>query len=260
MRLDDEHWMRLGRDLGRSAARAAPAWTDANAHDPGTTIASLAAFLAEQLTHRIDTLGPGGLEAVRRLVRNADALATAIETSTGAAANVECASAGLRRVRFLAGRLLDAEDLQAEQDYVVARLGRRNRLLHGAGIVAGLEVTLDPGDDAPPTLAIGPGLAFDPTGREIHVDAPCRLTLPASGERFWVLLRFDERPCRSVPVSDLPNDAGEAAPTQPTRIVESFTATLSATPDADAVSVARVQRARGRWRIDARFKAPRVHR
>jgi hypothetical protein len=260
MRLDDDPWMRLSRELGRSAARAVPAWTEANAHDPGTTIAMLAAFLAEQLTYRSDGLGPDALEPVRRLARHANALVTSIEQSIAAAGNDECASAGLRRVRYFAGRLLDAEDLQAEQDYLVGRLDRRNRLLHGAGIVAGLEVTLEPGDNGEPALVIGAGLAFDPRGREIHLEAPCRLPLPASVDPLWVLLRFDELPCRRVPVGGTPGDGAETSMAQPTRIVETFAATLSATTDADAVSVARVQRVRGRWRIDARFTAPRVRR
>jgi hypothetical protein len=168
----------------------------------------------------------------------------------------------LRRVRYFAGQLLDADDLQAEQDYVVARLNRRNRLLHGAGIVSGLDVALEAGAGDPAEVVVAPGLAFDPAGREIHVEAPCRLALPASDAAQAVLLRFVERRCASVP-SAAAAAGGEAAETalgQPSRIVETFAASLSPAPDAEAVCVARLHRVRGRWRIDARFTAPRVRR
>ena len=259
MRLDDEQWIRLARELGHSASGVVPSWTEGNAHDPGIAMATLSAFLAEQLTHRSEGLGNEARAQVRRLARHAAALATAIDAVPGN----DCDRPGLRRNRYFAGRLLAVEDLQAEQDYVVERLDRRNRLLHGAGIVTGLEVTVEPGDGGAPAVVVAPGLAFDPAGREIHLDAPCRLALPASAVDMGVWLRFDEQPCRSVPaIGEPPDGAEETASAQPTRIVETFAATLSAAPvaDADAVAVGRVQRHRGRWRLDPRFEPARARR
>ena len=251
MRLDDEQWIRLARELGRSASGVVPSWTEGNAHDPGIAMATLSAFLAEQLTHRSEGLGHEARAQVRRLAHYVAALATAIDAAPGDA----CDRPGLRRNRYFAGRLLAVEDLQAEQDYIVERLNRRNRLLHGAGIVTGLEVTVEPGDGGEPEVVVAPGLAFDPAGREIHLDAPCRLPLPASDVALGVWLRFDEQPCRSVPAIGEPSEGAEdTSPTQATRIVETFAATLSAAPDVEAVAVGRVQRHRGRWRLDPRFE------
>jgi hypothetical protein len=47
---------------------------------------------------------------------------------------------------------------------------------------------------------------------------------------------------------------------EPTRIAETFEASLAPAPIADALSVARVRRTRGRWRVDPAFKAQRVRR
>jgi len=257
MRLDDEQWIRLARELGRSAARVVPSWTEGNAHDPGVAMATLSAFLAEQLACRSDGIGSEARAQVRRLARHAAALAAAVDV----AASDDCDRPGLRRNRYFAGRLLQVEDLQAEQDYVIGRLNRRNRLLHGAGIVAGLQVTVEPGEDGGPAVVVAPGLAFDPAGREIHLDSPCRLPLPASDDALGVWLRFDEQPCRSVPAMGEPSDGADGtAPAQPSRIVETFIATLSAAPDDEAVAVGRVQRHRGRWRLDPRFEPIRARR
>jgi hypothetical protein len=41
------------------------------------------------------------------------------------------------RMGFFDGRLRSAEHLTVEQDYVLGRLRRHNRLLHGCGVVQG---------------------------------------------------------------------------------------------------------------------------
>jgi hypothetical protein len=265
-RLDDERWSDLSRELGRAAARVVPSWTDANSHDPGLSVLALLAHLTEQLGYRRDTLGPAALARLRALASDA-ALWAAGPAEDGASASAgagdDCPP-GLRRLRYFSGQLLGADDLQVEQDYVVARLNRRNRLLHGEGVVDGLDVTVAAGiGDTAAAVLIAPGLAFDRLGREIEVDAPCRLDLPADGPALWVGLRFAEQPCRPVPAFDpaAPSDPTADAPlAQPTHIVETFAAALSAAPDADAVTVARVHRLRGRWRVDARFEPRRPRR
>ncbi|HEX2539486.1 MAG TPA: hypothetical protein VHM00_00210 [Caldimonas sp.] len=258
MRLNDEQWTSLSRELGRAAARAVPSWTEPNPHDPGITLVTLFAFLAEQLGFRQDTLSPAAQAQLRQVAGRAAGLAAAPEAAAG---EDDCGS-GLQRPRYFAGQLLAAADFQAEQDYVVARLNRRNRLLHGAGIAAGLAVTVEPGTGGEPVLVIAPGLALDGHGREIHLESACRLPLPPSGTALWVLLRYRERPCRRVPAGAPPSgaDADEPALVQPTRVVESFEATLAGAPDAEAVSVARLRRLRGRWAVDLAFQPPRTRR
>ncbi len=106
---------------------------------------------------------------------------------------------------------------------------------------------------------IAPGLAFDPRGREIFVDACCRIALPSSAVALLVQLAYRERPCRSVPASA--TDSGTDADTmEATRIAETFEASVAPAPIDDAVSIARLRCTRGRWRVDPAFKAQHVRR
>ncbi len=236
--------MRLARDLERAVTRAAPDWTGSNPGDPGVTLLELLAFLADDLHHRRATLSPHARLLARDLADRASALSTT-DAGTGPAAD---AGGGLQRVDYFSGQLLGTDDFQAEQDYLRGRISRRNRMLHGIGIVAGLDVTTDTGGAH---VVIAPGLAFAPDGNEIGLDAPCTLALPASGTAWLVQLAYREAPCRNVV-----SPAGTSA----SRIVETFDASLAATVDNNAVPLARVHRVRGRWRVDAKFAPPRIRR
>ena len=72
------------------------------------------------------------------------------------------------RNKYYYGKLLSVEDFTAEQRYMNDKRRLINRLVHGIGVVSGLNVTCV--DDR--TISIDSGLAFDNTGREIVVDAP----------------------------------------------------------------------------------------
>src|SRR5689334_8005891 len=86
-----------------------------------------------------------------------------------------------RRVNFVAGRLLTADDLAAEQDYHRSMRYLHNRL-HGHGTVSGLEVDVTRG-----RLRVSPGTGIDVLGREIVVTAPLSLRLePHRSGRGWV--------------------------------------------------------------------------
>jgi hypothetical protein len=74
------------------------------------------------------------------------------------------------RVRYFYGQLLTAQDFQDEQQYHLEKQRLHNRLLHGAGIVKGLEV----GGVEGTTVQVRPGLALDSHGREIIVPDPHR--------------------------------------------------------------------------------------
>lgn len=240
MALSDLQRVALARDLQRAVGRVAPDWTGGNPHDPGITMLELLAFVLDDLHHRHTALSPRGRRLASELAGHASALA-----ATGD--NGDC-EPGLRRVNYFAGELLGVDDFRTEQQYLRDRLNRRNRLLHGAGIVAGLEVTVAT-DANGAQVAIGPGLAFAPDGNEIFLDAPCLLALPASGADSYVQVAYREAPCQGA-------IAGTSS--QPSRIVETSARSLAATPDANAVTLARVRCLRGRWRIDAKFAPPRL--
>ena len=91
------------------------------------------------------------------------------------------------RLRYFHGRALGALDLRREQAYHIEKDRLRNRLLHGWGIVCGLEVGVvpkepcDPADEAPDAavLVVAPGAALDCRGSEIVVRAPREVALDA---------------------------------------------------------------------------------
>ena len=90
------------------------------------------------------------------------------------------------RVRYFAGMLLGVDDFEQEQTYFRAKARRHNRLLHGWGIVTGLEVTPSGSGGQ---VSVEPGYALDQCGNEIFIGAPVIVDVPAQGE---VGVRFEE--------------------------------------------------------------------
>ena len=72
------------------------------------------------------------------------------------------------RNKYFYGKLLSVEDFNFEQKYINDKRRLINRMVHGIGVVGGLNVIRI--DDT--TISVESGLAFDTTGREIVVDMP----------------------------------------------------------------------------------------
>ena len=68
--------------------------------------------------------------------------------------------------RYHFGMLLGVADLDAEQAYHRGKAWLHNAWLHGAGVVWGLRVRVDPEHRE---LVVEPGLAIDASGRELYV-------------------------------------------------------------------------------------------
>lgn len=68
----------------------------------------------------------------------------------------------LQRNRYFSGRLLSAKDFELEQNYFLEKQRLHNRLLHGSGIVAGLEVSLNQN-----SIVVQSGCALDCQGNLI---------------------------------------------------------------------------------------------
>lgn len=85
---------------------------------------------------------------------------------------------GIRNTNFFNGRILSAEDLQAEQ---AATREHRQRLGQaiGPGIVSGLEVALDPATStaARPVLSVGQGMAINHKGQILNLKACVKVAL-----------------------------------------------------------------------------------
>ncbi|MBQ9382935.1 MAG: hypothetical protein IJT87_01740 [Ruminiclostridium sp.] len=72
------------------------------------------------------------------------------------------------RNKYFYGKLLSVEDFNAEQKYTNDKRRLLNRLIHGMGVVCGLNVVRVDEE----TISVESGLALDATGREIVVAPP----------------------------------------------------------------------------------------
>jgi len=75
----------------------------------------------------------------------------------------------LERLRFFFGQLLTQRDLEAEQRYHLTLQRLTQRETFGTGTVAGLAVEAT--EVSPLSVFVHPGLAFDPDGRELILEA-----------------------------------------------------------------------------------------
>jgi hypothetical protein len=244
-KLSDKQWQSLAAALRRQIPRVAPEWTDHNSHDPGITVLEVLAYALTDLHHRSSALDARGRALAQQIAQLAGSLA--------AGAGAEECPTGMQRVNFFSGQMLSADDFTTEQDYIRGKFRRLNRMLHGAGLVSGLEVKVEASGGGA-RIVITPGFAISPTGDEIEVCAPASLLLPATGTSLLVLLHYAEQPCRPVPKLTTEGDA----PTVFSRITETCSVTLAPTVDDAAVALARVKFSRGRWMLDRKFKAPKV--
>jgi hypothetical protein len=111
----------------------------------------------------------------------------------------------LQRVNYFSGRLLTAKDFQDEQDYDIERDRLHNRCLHGAGVVCGLEVSVDAAQNR---IHVSPGLALDCLGREIVLPEASVFSRPASPAVLYLCIRYLERGVEPIPAPGGPVQPG----------------------------------------------------
>ncbi len=220
----DGEWDELVRDLARRVAVYAPDWTDRQDSDPGITILELIAFLGESLrerptrTHKVTAVPYRALPA-------------------------------LTRPRYFAGQLLSVGDLELEQDYLRTKHRRHNLLLHGIGIVRGLDVAVGSGRAGDePHVTVTPGLAIAPDGEELLVVEPVTIALASDPSSGFVTLGLVDRP-----LDPMPTPTGAEA----SHVVEDVEVGLLAEIPASHLAIARVEQADHGWRVDPAFEAPR---
>lgn len=142
-----------------------------------------------------------------------------------------------KRVRYAFGMVLGVDDFRQEQVHSAEKQALANRLLHGAGTVAGLRVGVAAAaDGADAVVSVSAGYALSPRGRWIHVDASqCGLLdswlqanragavppLAAGGRRIYVTLGYDECPTDLVPIAARACASVEEAQA-PSRVAEGF--------------------------------------
>jgi hypothetical protein len=232
--LSDADWKELTRDLSVRVAAFAPDWTGYEGSDPGVTLMELFAFLGESLLYRADLQADtrSRLREVLGLLERAD--------------DSGCRDATLSRNHFYFGKLLAVDDFEQEQSYNRAKHRRHNRLLHGVGIVRGLDVSLKPrtsGDDV--VVVVAPGVAIAPDGEELVVcEAVTRDVCQASVCHVTVTL---------VERSTNPTPDGEFS-----RIEESADVAVSEDLPPGRLGIARLLRDCGELRFDPIFYPSRV--
>ena len=229
-------WLTLTAALDRTMREHVPGWTDHHTHDPGQTVLEILAYLAEDL-YRNARAVEGGAVAVSRILRALDAYA-----------GKPIATSGTVRPNFFAGRLLTADDLRDEQEYHREKHRRHLQMLHGFGVVDGLEVGV--ASDGT-TISIEPGVAIDAYGREVVLDDLLVLPIPAgTSSPACVVVRYAERMVDPMPVA--------GGGTEPGNIEEGCEVSLTPGPPDDGVAVARLIREQAAWSVDSAFGPSRI--
>lgn len=164
-----------------------------------------------------------------------------------------------RRLNYFPGRLLTAEDYQAEQSYWLGRHRSHARHLHGSGVICGLGVT----PSGSGGVTVEPGRAIDGFGREIVVPEPREMSDPRqpiddrgepSGPRVdakavTICLAYAERPEGDSDPSPFVREGyrlevrpARPKPPNPTSIAE---AALAGSPDQVALALCQAVAAEG---------------
>ncbi len=170
----------------------------------------------------------------------------------------------LKRLHYFSGRVLNAADLEIEQQYFREKLKRHNRFLVGSGVVIGLEVAVESN-----LIVVSPGLALDCTGQEIALSEPVQIAPPDVSHVAFLMIRYTEEETGLVPSPDQ-----DQAATQALYILESFE--LSYEYDdpylghgedpllwvpcgkGHAIPLAKLFRRRDTWEVDPWFQAPTI--
>jgi hypothetical protein len=107
------------------------------------------------------------------------------------------------RNKYFYGKLMTVRDFETEQSYFNEKRHLLNRLIHGIGIVCGLEPR-DPGlDNEKLKIKFTPGVAVDCFGREIVVGKELeveRTVVEGTYGTYYIYLKYEECEKETVPV------------------------------------------------------------
>ena len=158
------------------------------------------------------------------------------------------------RPRYFDGRLLTAADFQLEQQYLRSKAQLHNRLLHGSGVVHGLDVRSSAG-----RIIVSTGVALDSAGNTIVLREACAVTVVPSTTKqasMFVVIRYSEQLIDPISIIAPDGDVVEHL-----SVEESATCSVEPTaprsPDT-GVAIARIIWRTTQWRVDARFRRRRV--
>lgn len=113
-----------------------------------------------------------------------------------------CSLQTFERNRYFYGKPMTVSDFEAEQRYLIGKQRYVNRLVHGAGVLCGLQVTLPAGFSADrPTVELAEGAALDCCGNLIVVGRGSTVEIKEGfdpGELNYLFIRYAE--CSKQPV------------------------------------------------------------
>jgi hypothetical protein len=152
---------------------------------------------------------------------------------------IECeAFPHFQRNNYFFGKLMTVDDFQAEQKYLVNKHRLINRLIHGAGIVCGLNVNIIDSK----SILIEQGVALDCCGREIIVPEDTKFDISELVERekgkensdAFVWVKYDYYGASPVPrTQDISNGVDEF---NFSRVVEIYCIGISSeNPDSEKI-------------------------
>ena len=161
-----------------------------------------------------------------------------------------------KRNNYMYGMVLGAEDLRQEFSYIHGRMKLHNRMLHGYGTVAGLEVSSS--EENATEILVNAGMAIDPEGNEIMLTSAVPCPLPEEGEEAYLVLYWAERDTDPVPV---PGDDSDMHRIVPSR-VEEYAILKYEAEQVEAkhtgVVLARLKSVHGKWEVDKKFRVRRA--
>ena len=123
---------------------------------------------------------------------------------------------GLERVNYYYGEVLSIDDFTIEQNYVVEKLRRHNRYLHGWGVVSGLSVSVS---KQAATIVVEPGVAIDCFGNEVFLGEQIQCAIPKHKGKLYVVVQYVESKSNPVP-SESDSAGGEEQKLMYSRIQE----------------------------------------
>lgn len=148
-------------------------------------------------------------------------------------------SGALARPDWWAGSELSASDLRLEQKYFLQRLRRDRRLVHGWGVVCGLNVVSanDTSLNRGWELLVCPGYGVGPCGDEILVETPFPFGGASTnsrlgwGNRAWIAVESGPDPAAYEPSPPEPGGCGcGGAPEQISRFTDGLRIVVTWTP------------------------------
>jgi hypothetical protein len=164
-----------------------------------------------------------------------------------------------KRNKYFTGKLMSAEDFQDEQDYHIEKRRLHNRLLHGYGVVTGLELSMS--DDPPGMVRVGAGYAIDRLGNDVLLREVQTAKLPDRGKKAYVVIEYAEVETDFTPV---PTNEAEGETEMAMRILEDTVLQLvlnwAGEDDyaGDGIVLGRLKKRGGVWRVDQRFEVKRL--